>query len=148
MLLDRLRSSANTLGRGVLHALPSPIQRYAVSVASLGAGVSVTELCYLVFGPHLPPLLTGPLVLAFLFVILGAAWLGYGPGILVVALLNLALHYLRPYPNRTLRAELTRFGLMLVASVLVFSIGCFGSAFSADLGQLKVLRFATGLPGC
>jgi len=37
---------------------------------------------------------------------------------------------------------------MLVASVLVFSIGCFGSAFSADLGQLKVLRFATGLPGC
>jgi AAHS family 4-hydroxybenzoate transporter-like MFS transporter len=34
---------------------------------------------------------------------------------------------------------------MLVAAVLVFGIACFGSAFSAGLGQLTVLRFVTGL---
>jgi AAHS family 4-hydroxybenzoate transporter-like MFS transporter len=40
-----------------------------------------------------------------------------------------------------------RFGrkFMLVISVLVFGIACLGSAFSADLRQLTLLRFVTGL---
>jgi AAHS family 4-hydroxybenzoate transporter-like MFS transporter len=35
--------------------------------------------------------------------------------------------------------------LMLIVSVLVFGIACLGASLSADLGQLTVLRFATGL---
>ena len=35
--------------------------------------------------------------------------------------------------------------LVLVVSVLVFGVACLGSAFSATLGQLTVLRFVTGL---
>jgi AAHS family 4-hydroxybenzoate transporter-like MFS transporter len=40
-----------------------------------------------------------------------------------------------------------RFGrkFMLVVSALVFGIACFASAFSADLRQLTLLRFVTGL---
>lgn len=40
-----------------------------------------------------------------------------------------------------------RFGrkFMLVISVLVFGVACLGSAFSADLRQLTLLRFVTGL---
>jgi AAHS family 4-hydroxybenzoate transporter-like MFS transporter len=35
--------------------------------------------------------------------------------------------------------------LMLVVSVGVFGVACLGSAFAADLNQLTILRFATGL---
>jgi MFS transporter, AAHS family, 4-hydroxybenzoate transporter len=35
--------------------------------------------------------------------------------------------------------------VLLILSVLVFGVACFGSAFSADLGQLTVLRFITGI---
>ena len=34
---------------------------------------------------------------------------------------------------------------LLVVSVLVFAVGCLGSAFAADLTQLTVLRFITGI---
>jgi AAHS family 4-hydroxybenzoate transporter-like MFS transporter len=34
---------------------------------------------------------------------------------------------------------------VLVGSVLVMGVACLGSAFSADLGQLTILRFVTGL---
>jgi AAHS family 4-hydroxybenzoate transporter-like MFS transporter len=35
--------------------------------------------------------------------------------------------------------------LVLIVSVLVFGVACLGSAFSADLNQLTILRFVTGL---
>ena len=35
--------------------------------------------------------------------------------------------------------------LVLIGSVLVFGVACFGSAFAADLNQLTILRFVTGL---
>ncbi len=121
-MLAGLRSFAKTLGQGALRAVPQPVQPYALSLASLAALVAITEVCYLVFSPRIPAVLAGLLVMAFLLLILGAAWLGYGPGILVSAITVLAVPRLRPWPNRTLRGDLFRFGLALVVSLLVSRI--------------------------
>ena len=121
-MLAWLGSFAKTLGQGALRAVPQPMLRYALSLASLAALVSITEVCYLVFSPRVPAVLAGLLVMAFLLVILGAAWLGYGPGILISAITVLAVPRLRPWPNRTLRGDLFRFGLALIVSLLVSRI--------------------------
>jgi PAS domain S-box-containing protein len=121
-VLAGLRSFAKTLGRDALDSVPRPMQGYALSLASLAALVALAEVCYLLFIPRLPPLVTGLLIILFLLVLLGAAWLGYGPGILISALLTLAVPRLRPSPNRTLRGELFRCGMALVVSVLVSRI--------------------------
>jgi AAHS family 4-hydroxybenzoate transporter-like MFS transporter len=63
-----------------------------------------------------------------------------GP-VLSAALFGLAVGALSAGP---LADRLGRKGL-LVASVLVFALGCFASAFSANLTQLTTLRFVTGV---
>ena len=113
-MLSWLRSLSQRWERQI----PTPVQPYALSLASLAALVGVTESCYRVFGPHIPALIGGLLVVLFLFLILGAAWLGYGPGIVVAALTTLAIPRLRT-PNRNLGADLFRFSLTLVVSLLV-----------------------------
>ena len=63
-----------------------------------------------------------------------------GP-VLSAALFGLAVGALAAGP---LADKLGRKRLLVVA-VLVFAVACFGSAFSADLTQLTVLRFVTGV---
>jgi PAS domain S-box-containing protein len=110
------------LERGALRAVPQPLRSYALSLASLAVLVCTTEVCYLVFGPRVPAVLSGLLVMAFLLLILGAAWLGYGPGVLISAIAVLAVPRLRPSPNRTIRGDLFRFSLALIVSLLVSRI--------------------------
>lgn len=116
-MLAWLRSFSKTAGRRV----PPPVLPYALSLAALAALIGMAQVSYLVFGPHLPALLGGLLVILLLLLILGAAWLGYGPGILVAALATLAIPRLRS-TNRTLTAELFRFALTLIVSLLVSSL--------------------------
>ena len=117
-MLAWTRSFAKILGR----AVPQSFQPYALSLANLAALVAVTELCFLTFGLRLPAPLGGFLVILLLLVTLWAAWLGYGPGILISALVTMGLPYLRPSANRTLRVDLLRFGLVLIVSLLVSRI--------------------------
>ena len=127
-MLSGLRSFAKTLEQGALRAVPQPVRPYALSLASLAVLVCTTEVCYLVFGPRVPAVLSGLLVMAFLLLILGAAWLGYGPGILISAITVLAVPRLRPSPNRTLRGDLFRFSLGLAVGG-----GCIGRRARAGL---------------
>ncbi len=121
-MLARLRSFAKKLGRDALEALPAPAQPYALSLGSFAVLVAIAEVCYLTFGRPLPPLLSGLLVVLFLFLILGAAWLGYGSGILISALVMIAIPHMRGAPNRTLSGELFRLSLALIVSLLVSRI--------------------------
>ena len=121
-MLARLRSFGETLQRTVLRAVPQPLQPYAATLTLFAALTVFTELCYLVFGYRLPVVLIGLLVIVFLFFILGAAWLGYGTGVTIAALVTLIVPRLRPSTSRTLGGDLFRCGLAVVVSLLVSRI--------------------------
>jgi len=121
-VLAGLRSFANSLEQTALRAFPRPIRPYALSLGSVAALMGLTEVGYTLFGPRLPALLLGLLVMVFLLTILASAWLGYGPGILVSAAVTLGLPRLRPSSNRSVSGELFRFGLALVVSLLISRI--------------------------
>jgi PAS domain S-box-containing protein len=118
----RLRSFAQTLWRDTLRAIPTPLQPYALSLAALAALVGVAEACYMEFGPHLPPFLGGVLLIALLLVLLSAAWLEYGAGVLTCVLMTIIVPRLRPSPRRSLSRELFQLGLALIVSLLVSRI--------------------------
>ena len=65
----------------------------------------------------------GFLYVLLLIIILGAAWLGYGPGVLLCAISTLVLpHLMRSGTNRDTTGELSRFALVLIISLLVSRI--------------------------
>jgi PAS domain S-box-containing protein len=82
--------------------------------------------------------INGILSLGLLITLLGAAWLGYGPGLLTIALLSFILPHLVVNPARPKSSpgsQLLQFGLLAVISVLVSRIASGNRRREADLRQ-------------
>ena len=113
-MYPRLKAFSESVER----RFPSGVLRYALPLCSLAALACVTYLLYFVWGIR-SPLLYGFLVVLLFLVMLGSAWLGYGPGVIVCAFTTLVLPRLSTNPNRGARYDVTRFGLVLIISILV-----------------------------
>ena len=100
---------------------PDRVLRYGLPLVSLAGLISLYYLCYSVLQMS-GSLLFGVLSVILLLVVLGSAWLGYGPGVLTSAIVAIGLPHLRPGPNRSARVDLTRFALLLIISLLVSRI--------------------------
>jgi len=77
---------------------------------------------YAILGPA-PVYLYAFLRVPFLFVLLGAAWLGYGPGVLVCILVTFVVPRLLPAQRPRRPVDLVTFGLVLLVSILISWIG-------------------------
>ncbi len=97
--------------------LPEPVVRYGLPLASLIALTIITWFSYSVLGLKVR-LFYELLVVLYFLVMLGSAWIGYGPGVLVCGIITMALPHLRPN-NRRPTADLTAFALLLIISLLV-----------------------------
>ena len=82
-MFPRLKAVSDRVER----RLPSGVLRYALPLASLAFLAGVFYLLYFVLGIRFP-LLYGFLFVLLCVVMLGSAWLGYGPGIIVCASLR------------------------------------------------------------
>ncbi|HEV3198703.1 MAG TPA: PAS domain S-box protein [Bryobacteraceae bacterium] len=111
-MFDGLKTTA----KKIAEKLPDPVLRYGLPLFSFTALYGIFYLCYFALGLRLP-LFYGLLYILVLIVMLGAAWLGYGPGVLLCAIVTLVLPHLRPGPNPGTRVD--RFALVLIISLLV-----------------------------
>jgi PAS domain S-box-containing protein len=108
--------------RPLLWSEPSAISRYAIAVLSVAIAIAVTET--------LTRLLhTEPIASSMLCAVIFAAWFGFGPGLLAIALSLLAFHYylVPPINSFALKhnvlavdvAELPRLALFSITSLFV-----------------------------
>jgi two-component system cell cycle sensor histidine kinase/response regulator CckA len=115
-------SDLKTAAKKIEERVPDPVVRYGLPLVSFAVLFGIYYLCYFVLGIRFP-LFYGLLYILLLIVMLGAAWLGYGPGVLICAIVTLALpHMTRAGANRGARVDLTRFALVLIISLLVSRI--------------------------
>jgi len=109
------------------------LRPYGLALGSLLSVVAVYVLCYFVLAIRFRPLYA--LIYGFLLIIfLGSAWRGYGPGVLVCAVLTLVVPRLRPAPQPW-SMDLTRFGLVFVISLLISRISQTREQREAELRQ-------------
>jgi len=113
-VFPRLKALSDSVER----RFPSGVLRYALPICSLTTLIGVFYLLYVVLGIRFP-LLYGFLYLLLLILLLGSAWLGYGPGVIVCAITTLVVPHLVNNPNRAIQSDLTRFSLVLIISLLV-----------------------------
>jgi len=97
-----------------LRKLPDRFQRYLIVLATLITGCGLAAILLHTFGDK------ARLVVSLLgdVVFLGAAWIGYGPGILVLALIRFVVPGIL-YPDKVSQIDLGQFGLLSVLSILV-----------------------------
>jgi PAS domain S-box-containing protein len=100
-----------------LRRLPDWLRRYAIVLAALIAGCGLAVLLLHTVGnkARIVVSLLGDLVF------LGAAWMGYGPGVLVLTLLIFVVPRIL-VPNEPLKVNLGQFGLLTIISLLVSRI--------------------------
>jgi two-component system, cell cycle sensor histidine kinase and response regulator CckA len=93
---------------------PQWLRPYLLSMAALAGGTGAAVILLRTIGPKAAVLvsLLGDLVF------LGAAWLGFGPGILVCILITFVIPHLL-LPARPPQIDLGRFGLLVVMSLLI-----------------------------
>lgn len=115
--------------------LPDPVVRYGLPLFCLAALIAVGYLSYIALGIRLPLFYGFLMVLGFI-VILGSAWLGYGPGVMVCAIVTLLLPHLSPRPGRGPRTDFSRFALGLVISLLVSRLAQTRRRTEEDLRQI------------
>jgi len=116
----RLRLRGVSLIRQVdmqLRRLPDWLRRYVIVLAALIAGCALSALLLHTVGNKSRPLvsLMGDLVF------LGAAWMGYGPGVLVLALIVFLVPRIL-VPGEPSHVDLGQFALLTVISLLVSRI--------------------------
>jgi two-component system cell cycle sensor histidine kinase/response regulator CckA len=111
--------------------VPDRVLRYVLPLSTLALTTAVIWLCYLVIGPR-PVYLYALLRLIMLLIMLGASWLGYGPGIVVCTLVTFVIP--RAFPAQPRRpVDLGMFGLLLTVSLLISWIGQSRRRTEADL---------------
>ena len=100
-----------------LRRLPDWLRRYAIVLAALIAGCGLAVLLLHTVGnkARIVVSLLGDLVF------LGAAWMGYGPGVLVLALIIFVVPHIL-VPNQPFKVDLGQFGLLAIISLLVSRI--------------------------
>lgn len=104
--------------------IPAPLRSYAISLFAL---IVVTAAAYPVMqimhrgARGLPGLI---IVLLYLLILLGSSWLGYGAGILTWTLIFVFPRIFGISQPRQMTPDvLTRFGLLLLVSVLISALG-------------------------
>src|SRR3981081_4109222 len=108
--------------RHSLWSEPSAVSRYAIAVLSVAIAIAVAEA--------LTRLLhTEPIASSMLCAVIFAAWFGFGPGLLAIALSLLAFHYYLVPPSNSFAlkqnlfavgvSELTRLALFLITSLFI-----------------------------
>src|SRR5579872_1022678 len=113
-MVENLRTAV----RGVQSFVPGGVLRYVLPLAGLAGLLGVAYVSYFVLGIHIA-IFYGFLYVLLLILLLGSAWLGYGPGILICAIVTLVLPHLRPGSARGAGVDLSRFVLVLIISLLV-----------------------------
>ena len=101
-----------------VHRLSDRVRPYVLALAALAAASLVAAFLLRVAGAKaaIAVSLLGDLVF------LGAAWLGYGPGLLTCVLMTYAVPPLL-MPGRPLQTDLGRFGLLVFLSLLISWVG-------------------------
>ena len=116
---------------------PGPAFGYLVPVGVLALLTAAAWSVLHFLGPgHL--VINGIFSLFLLLVLLGSAWLGYGPGLLICALVTFVLPHILVNPTRPAAPPTTwllQFGLLGVFSVLVSRIASGNRRREADLHQ-------------
>ena len=117
----------------------APIYRYAAALFSLFAVTGLGLLSFRFFGRE-APIPAALLSIAYLFVLLGSSWLGYGPGIVTwsVGLLGVSRFIAARQPPPP--TDWIRFGLLLVVSLLISRI-----ADTRRRREAELRRIAGGL---
>ena len=103
--------------RRLLWSEPSAASRYAIAVLSVAMAIVVTESLTRV-------LHTEPVASSMLCAVIFAAWFGFGPGVLAIALSLLAFHYylLPPINSFGLKHDLLAVEITEVPRLVLFSI--------------------------
>src|SRR6266478_5273073 len=126
MVGSRMRYVAPSVGGGatdmskpplLLWSKPSAISRYAIAVLSVAIAIVVAEI--------LTRLLhTEPIASSMLCAVIFAAWLGFGPGLLAIALSLLAFHYylVPPINSFALKDNVFAVEVTEVPRLVLFSI--------------------------
>jgi len=123
--------------KSVEERIPHGVMRYALPAVCLGALLAVTYASWYVLGIR-TLLFYGLIYACALIIVLGSAWLGYGPGILISGLVTSTFpQAIRIIPNRGFGSGLFRFGLLLAVSLLVSRM-----AQKTRRRETSLLRFA------
>jgi K+-sensing histidine kinase KdpD len=103
--------------RFLLSSEPSAILRYAIAVLSVAVAITVAEVLTRL-------LQTEPIASTMLCAVIFAAWFGFGPGLLALALCILAFHYylVPPINSFTLKQNVFVLQISEVPRLVLFSI--------------------------
>ena len=115
--------------------VPDPVFRYAAPVGLLIVLTGATYLWFDMLGWR-NPVFGGIVVLAYFLVLLQAAWMGYGPGLLVLLLTTILSRFLGTTPH-TFSRDAVRYllGAASFCGVLVSRIGQTKRRSEAELKQ-------------
>lgn len=129
--------SIRRLVKRIRDIIPDTPLRYLSAVAALAF---VTALAYLVVHLHAPrsPIIGAVMFFGFFAIILGSAWLGYGPGLMVCILTSFAVtRILAPNP-RNVQTNFTQFATLVAISLLVSRVSEVSRRQEAGLRQAAV----------
>ena len=101
--------------------VPDSVFRYALPLVVLMVLTGATYLLRDVLGSR-NPVLGAVLVVVYIVLLLGAAWLGYGPGLLILLLITILPRFLGPTP-RTFGKDAVRYALGAIICVLISRLG-------------------------
>lgn len=138
MLLRGLRSIASLESkskifyRGLLERVPPRMRSYVPALVGL---ILLTVTVYGAYQISTPRnrIVGAVLSTAFLILVLGSSWLGYGPGILVCLLTCFGVPQLIPQTNRGFETSLLQFIAVSIISLLVSRIADIGRRHRAAL---------------
>jgi two-component system cell cycle sensor histidine kinase/response regulator CckA len=129
---ERQTSGVAGLRKAALARGLSWVRSYMPAIAGL---ILITIPTYLVQQSPPPhnPLVGAVLVTGMLVLILGSAWLGYGPGLLICALLCFAVPQFVPQAKRAFQVHASQFLVLSFVSVLVSRVADVGRKHRAAL---------------
>src|SRR4051794_37337754 len=120
------------LRQRIRELLPEPVLRAATALLGLGALTAIIYTCLHLFGRQ-HPILIAVLALFYFLLLLGCAWMGYVPGLLVCALSIWVVPHIIGTPSRRGQPDYVRFGLLAAVSLLISRIADENRQREADL---------------
>jgi PAS domain S-box-containing protein len=111
----------NQIVKSLRARLPSPVFQFVLPLGMMIVLTGATYLCYSVLGWR-TPVFGGIVVLGYILLLLEAAWMGYGPGLLVLLLMTILPRFFGTAP-RTLNKDAVRYLLGAVICGLISRLG-------------------------
>jgi len=121
----------------VRERVPDTPLRYLSALLAL---ILITALTWLLVHFHAPrnPALGAAVGFVFIAVILGSAWLGYGPGLMVCVLTSFVVRGLIATPTRNPPINYTQFATLVAISLLVSRVSQVSRRHEAHLRRAAV----------